>query len=98
MTIKQLGYLVAAMLIVAIFKLPIGYYTFLRICVTGICAYFLHEEYKATGGRLEFLVIIFAVLAILFNPFIPIHLEKGTWIFIDIGAAIAIASYAAQKR
>jgi hypothetical protein len=98
MTVKQIGYVVSGMLILAIFKLPIGYYTFLRICVTGICAFFMHQEYKDSGGRLEFLVILFAILTIIFNPFIPIHLEKGVWIFIDIGAALAIATYATQKR
>lgn len=98
MTIKQLGYLIAALLIIAVFDLPYGYYTFLRIVVTGICAYYLYEEYKATGGRLEFMVILFGVLTILYNPIIPIHLEKGIWIFFNIVAAIAIGSYAAQKR
>ena len=38
----------------------------------------------AQGDKLNFGVILFAVIALLFNPFIPVYLhDKETWSVID---------------
>lgn len=97
MTIKQIGFLIAAMLVLALFEMPQGYYNFLRFCVTGLSAYFFVEEYKSTGGRFELLVLLFGVMAILFNPILPFKFEKETWHVIDIAGAITLFAYARQK-
>ena len=34
------------------------------------------------------LVPIFSLIFILFNPIIPVHLDKGLWTIIDIGVGI----------
>ena len=70
----------------ALAELPIGYYTFLRIIVTiGAIAIVITEfEYG-----FNFWVIAFGILAILFNPLIPIYLnDKDAWMPIDIIAGI----------
>ena len=59
---------------------PYGYYTLLRfvVCGTGgYIAYFAFEEEKRFIGFLSILV------ALLFNPIIPIHLAKDAWVVID---------------
>lgn len=76
----------AGLLFLAIANLPIGYYTFLRIVVTigaGLAA--LHEY----ENKINFWVLAFGLIAILFNPFIPIYLnEKELWMPIDFVAGV----------
>jgi hypothetical protein len=69
------------MLFLALLDLPIGYYTLLRIVVCGTAIYlsFVAKEIK----KLHW-VWIMGFIGILFNPFIPIHLDKEIWAFIDI--------------
>ena len=78
---KKLIYIAAAVLcIIAVFPLPYGYYTFLRISVSivGCIAAF---DLVNKGNPLW---VIFAGIVILFNPLIPIHLSRDVWFFIDL--------------
>lgn len=85
-TIKVLSLLCAGLLILALFNLPIGYYTFLRIVVTiGAVAIVFSEIRKS----FNIWVILFGLIAILFNPFIPVFLnDRSTWMPIDIAIAV----------
>ena len=74
-------------LIVIIFSLgalgswPYGYYQILRwiICVSSAyLAYFYHKSSKATWAW------IFGIIAVLFNPILPIYLTKEIWHPINI--------------
>lgn len=69
---------------------PYGYYTFLRL---ACCAVFGFLAYTAhTQGRLNWAWGLGAV-ALLYNPFIPIHLPRDTWAMLNVGTiAIALAS------
>jgi len=72
----------AVLLFAAVFKLPIGYYTFLRITITLGALLIIFTEYK---NQVTFWVVIFGLVAILFNPVIPIYLyKKSLWFPIDI--------------
>lgn len=75
----------AFLLVLAILPLPIGYYTFLRVVITAGAVVILITESK----RKSFLwTPIFAVIAIVFNPFIPIYLyRKLLWMPIDLISA-----------
>ena len=35
-------------------------------------------------------LVIFIVLGVLFNPFDPVYLSKGLWMFIDLLAALSV--------
>ena len=66
----------------AILKLPIGYYTFLRILVSvgAILAIYNFQRIKIYSW-----LIIFAIILILFNPIFPIYLHrKILWMPLDI--------------
>ena len=81
---NKLKYLATALLILAIFHLPYGYYTFLRIIITiiaGVCAYEELERSNKTSFA------VFLGIAILFNPIVPVYLSKSVWIPIDLAAA-----------
>ena len=61
--------------------LPIGYYAFLRIVITiGAIAVIITG---ITPG-ITFWVVVFGLVAVLFNPLIPVYLyNKSTWAIID---------------
>lgn len=82
---KIFKYLAAAMLILAVFHLPYGYYQFLRVAVTliaGVAAYQELEQSNKTAFAL------FLVTALLFNPILPVYLNRSLWLPIDLAAAL----------
>ena len=85
------------MLVLAVFPLPYGYYTILRIIVTICAALIAHGAYKSSGNITPS-VLLFCALAILFNPLIPIHLSKAIWVPINlISAVIFFLNYRSGK-
>ena len=84
--VKKLLIIAAAMLLIATMPLPIEFYTLLRIVVCGAAAYssycFFENKNSQTG-------LILVLIAIVWNPLIPIYLyDKFIWILLDISAAI----------
>lgn len=76
----------AALLFIATIQLPIGFYTALRILVF-ICSILLVRSSYQDG--LTNWMIIFLVIAVLFNPILPVYLyKKSIWIPIDVIAGI----------
>lgn len=73
------------LLIWALGRHPYGYYTLLRFVVCGVSAYgaYFSSEIIMRKGW----VWIFGMIAILFNPIIPIHLDRDTWAIIDVVVA-----------
>ena len=76
---------------------PYGYYIFLRWVVCGVAIInaigFL--ESKLTGW-----VLVFGALAFLFNPFIPVYLDKSSWVAIDLISAIVffLSAYSIKEK
>jgi hypothetical protein len=69
-------------LLLAIMDLPIGYYTFLRILVSIGAIALIVTEYNQ---GITTWIVLFGIIAILFNPILPVHLyDKGIWISIDL--------------
>lgn len=79
----------AALLLIGIADLDIGYYTFMRIVVFLAGCFITFVSYKE-NDRVNFWTAAFALVAILFNPIIPVYLhDKDTWAVLDfIGAAL----------
>lgn len=72
----------AAMCVFALLELPYGYYTLLRLVVTGcalLSAYWLGAE--------RGLFWIMALIAVLFNPIMPIHFSRELWAVFDLAVA-----------
>jgi len=95
---KALLLICTGLLLLALIDLPIGYYTFLRIVVTiGAVAVVVIE----LENGINFWIIAFGLIAILFNPLIPVYLgDKSTWMPIDLITAIlfGIKSFNNQKQ
>jgi len=85
MNFKKSRMIASGMLLIAVLDLPYGYYTLLRIVVfivAGIIAFLAFKNDK------ELLLILFGAISILYNPIIPVYLNKNTWIIIDVLVAV----------
>ena len=83
---KILVYYVAMVLLfIAMFPIRIefhniDYYLVLRIVITGIAIFVIYDLFK----RSNYMWIVFVIVALAFNPLIPIRLGRQFWIAIDI--------------
>lgn len=75
------------MLWLALASWPYDYYTILRfvVCVVATYGTFLSIKIKKEGWAW-----CFGIIAVLFNPIVPIHLSRVIWATIDIGVAIIL--------
>lgn len=76
----------AVLLVVALAPLPYGYYTLLRlvVCIAAIIvALVAYQRQKAVNWQ----VVTFGIVAILFNPIIIVALNRGVWAALDIACA-----------
>lgn len=71
----------AVVLAVGCFHLPIGYYTFLRIVVFVVAGLLIFlSKYEGINWQ----CVVNGLVAILFNPIIPVHLHsRPVWAVID---------------
>ena len=62
--------------------LPYVFFIFLRIVVCGVAVY---SAFRALDTLLLFIGLL--MIAVLFNPFIVVHLPQPTWRVVDLVAA-----------
>jgi hypothetical protein len=82
---RYVAWLVAAvMLVLAVTgRHPYSFYTLLRwIC----CAAFAYSAFTAHERNRAAWAWIFGALTVLFNPIVPFHFQRDTWLIIDWGA------------
>ncbi len=77
-----------ALLALAPLDWPYGYYTFLRLVVTGACIWFATLIYE---GKLTAPVVILGLTAILYNPLAKISMTKDAHTFVNIGTILLLA-------
>ena len=80
----------AGLLVWALARHPIGYYTVLRVITTAVSLYSIYiciNERRVGWG------IIFAAVAVIFQPIHPLRMTRETWKYVDvITAAIVMIS------
>jgi hypothetical protein len=75
-------FVAAAALVAAVLPIwPYGYYTLLRLVVTAVAIFTIVVLGTTEMPRTVGLTLV----ALLFNPFIPIDLSRGLWFPIDLG-------------
>lgn len=84
--ISKVTCLIAALfLLIGCFRMPIGYYTFLRIVVFMASIIMLIGSIK---NNMHSLAIVTALVGVLFNPILPIYLHsKSVWVILDMLSA-----------
>lgn len=96
--LRTIAFICAALLFLALVRLPIGYYTFLRIAVTIGALLLLHHHWKR--GGINAWVVLFGAVAILFNPIAPIYLgDRALWLPFNLagGVLFAVAAIAMPR-
>ena len=84
----MIGFWLVPVIVMAIgfLPMPYGYYNLLRFVVSGSAIYFAHQSYVKSETGFTW---IFAAVAILYNPFIPIYLyEKEIWTLVNLVTSI----------
>lgn len=80
-----LTFVAAGFLFVALLSgLPYGYFTLMRFVVCAVGVYLAYKTYEENEESLW--PWMFGFVAVLFNPILPIHLERGQWEVIDLVA------------
>lgn len=91
-TLRSAMFIAAGLLAAAvIWTFPYGFYTILRIVVTGVGAWAAWSYFERKRTNIG---LLFAAIAVLFNPVIKISFERSEWRVIDAIAAIAFAACA----
>jgi hypothetical protein len=82
-----------AMLLLAIGRWPYAYYMLLRVIVLAaglLLAGLVYQRMKS----FNIWIGLFLVVAIVFNPFVPLHLTRGVWEILNVlAAAVFVAHY-----
>jgi len=69
-------------LVIALFPLPIGYYTLSRLVVSACALYYAVQFHKINNTTYTW---IYGFIVVLYNPIIPIYLyEKFIWIIVNL--------------
>jgi hypothetical protein len=85
----------ALMLFAALGYWTYGYYQLLRFVVCGVGAYVAFMAYQ---WQRIWAVWLFGIIAVLFNPVIPIRLPREVWQTIDVTCAFLFLSAASILR
>ena len=88
---------VIVFLLLSFFDWSYGYYTFLRIITTGTLAYYAY--YLTSIKKQGFWLWSMVLVAILFNPFIPVYIrDKSIWGIIDVITAMFLFIFISKKK
>lgn len=88
-----------ALLLIGLADLPIGYYTIVRIVVCFVSCLSCYWSYKS-DGKVGIATVVYALLAVIFNPVVPVYLhDKEIWTIIDLVAVVLLGlKYFAMKK
>lgn len=81
------------LLVIGIGRLPYSYYSCMRLVVCGFGVYFAVLSWRDGAAISKAWAATFVLAAILFNPIMPIHLRRATWLYLDIGGATLFAAH-----
>jgi hypothetical protein len=85
------------LLFIAVWRLPYSYYTFTRIVTCGVAVLIVVAGMQERAVVQIWSILLLAI-AILFNPFIPIHLNRAVWFYLDLGAAATFLAHLVLVR
>ena len=89
----------AAMALLALLDMPYGYYQLLRLVVAAASAFIAVAAWQR---GLHVAVIAFGLLALTYNPVVPLHLKREIWEQVNIGTAaiflVALAVFELRER
>lgn len=90
---KAVSLFAGVLLLIAVLPLPYGYYLFLRVAVFAAAIWL-----ALTIDEMIKLKAPLWIVALLFNPFFPVHLSKAGWLPIDLAAAFLFFLASREKQ
>ena len=76
---------ISILLLLCLFNMPYGFYTLVRFLAMAAFAYLAYLEYKSKNiDRM----IVFIVLAVLFQPFAKITFGRVIWNIVEVAVAL----------
>lgn len=95
---RLLWLLPAIMLVAAIAPWPYGYYKLLRLVVCICAGVLAYQSYQGADERVTAWVVGLFVLALLYNPIIPVHLTREIWLPINLASAAFFVGHLWSER
>lgn len=92
---KPLSFILAILLFLCLADMPYGYYQFVRFAAA---AFFVYAAYEENESGSKELVIVFVVLAILFQPFFKITLGRTLWNIVDVVVGLGLLGYGSARK
>lgn len=75
--------------------MPYDYYELVRFCAMSVFAFF---AYKMWNREKQGLAALFIALAVLFQPFMKIALDRTLWNVTDVAVAALLIALVARKK
>lgn len=94
--VRIVALIVTIALVLALAPWPYAYYQLLRVVVCG-AGIFCGITLWNSNDQNRTLAIALVFTALLFNPFIPVHLTRAVWSIINVMSA-ALFGYVAMKE
>ena len=85
----------AVLLFICLLDMPYGYYQFVRVAATLVFVLFAIESYNLKSNAM---ILIYVVLAILFQPFEKIALGREVWNVLDVIVSIGLLLSVGQEE
>ncbi|HBN01781.1 MAG TPA: hypothetical protein DD383_04050 [Rikenellaceae bacterium] len=82
--------ILAAVLLLCLFDMPYGFYTFVRFLAS---VSFCYLAFKACSEGNNDRMVLFIALTVLFQPFIKLPLGRFLWNMVDLIAAAILVYY-----
>jgi hypothetical protein len=97
---RILAIMAAVGCLLALFDMPSEYYKVLRFVVVAACVFAIVEVRRLTisDGRKNALTTVFGMVAVVFNPLLPVELERETWVYVDSFTAALFLGYEFRRR
>ena len=77
----------AVLLFICLLDMPYGYYQFVRVAATLVSLLFAIQSYNLKSNVM---VLIYVILAILFQPFEKIALGREVWNVLDVIVGVGL--------
>lgn len=85
----------AALLLICLLDMPYGYYQFVRVTATMFFVLFAIQSYQTQS---TIYLVVYLVLAILFQPFEKIALGRELWNVVDLFVGVGLLLKALYKK
>ena len=93
--INPIKVILSILLFLCLLKMPYGYYELVRFIASVVFVFLSYQSYQKRDNSYSY---IFAVLAILFQPFIKISLGREIWNIVDVIVGIGLIVTIFWKR